>query len=457
MSPSLVDDCPQEFCCTICDELAVTPVSCLACQNNVFCKTCISDWLQKNSSCPSCVTPWSPNKLVLNRIIQGMIDNLLTACNKEGCDFTGKQHEVLAHQKKCVIIACTHRGCGLRIPKYKGVEHASKCGHRPVKCTCGVKVAQNKMDQHVTTDCKHRCPQKCGEILLDKNNKHIWEDCPNRKVECSHAHLGCKWEGKYCDLTNHTETCSYIELEHVLRGYDECIQLLRVQCNNFKSLSVTKRESEQEQKQEMEKLQYLLKIARGERSNDIQSLDGSVLQVGKSAQKLLFDGIAELFSKRKDSKDVKITNAGISAEGGCGSYVHGSKPLGPSGTYYWDLISDTGGKITAGIMSPDNPYLHYTESTFDLLSGDKLGIEVSVEQRKIRYYKKGHVVKTQPFDYNVNGWLPYFTMAESWVGISVDFSAVPMPPSKDLSVVFVLIILFVIWWLCSFLWRKLIG
>ena len=99
-----------ELWCPICWGVLDCPVYSMLCMH-VFCRSCITSWLQHNQSCPVCQAGLTSSTLQpVLPIIQSMINNLLMKCPN------------------------AKRGCprGIKLKSYK--HHLGKCMYREEQC-----------------------------------------------------------------------------------------------------------------------------------------------------------------------------------------------------------------------------------------------------------------------------------------------------------------------------------
>ena len=77
-------ECPEDFKCGICIQLAALPEECSQC-DQIFCKDCIQGWCSKgNKSCPNCRKESTSQPL--NRILKKILDvTQLKGCPNSGC------------------------------------------------------------------------------------------------------------------------------------------------------------------------------------------------------------------------------------------------------------------------------------------------------------------------------------------------------------------------------------
>ncbi|XP_076309635.1 uncharacterized protein LOC143224965 [Tachypleus tridentatus] len=133
----------DELLCSICQNVYCDPVEC-SCRH-VFCRSCISSWLDIRKTCPICrkktyvfdIKPVVP-------IVTNMISRLTMKCP----NFT--------------------QGCDQKITLGSYLMHRKVCNHEIVECSnpeCRKKMIRKKLEHHKFSDCKYRlitCPNDCG-------------------------------------------------------------------------------------------------------------------------------------------------------------------------------------------------------------------------------------------------------------------------------------------------------
>jgi len=123
-----VESVDDEFRCSICRDVIEDPIA-TQCEH-VFCKTCINEWIQKESSCP--VDRKTLNKSQLcepSRFFRNFYSKLELKCEYEsnGCDIFSKIEDLKSHQDKCKFnpslkYECD-KGCGALTSKIDEKNH----------------------------------------------------------------------------------------------------------------------------------------------------------------------------------------------------------------------------------------------------------------------------------------------------------------------------------------------
>lgn len=95
----------DNFDCLICLEVIRDPMECGTC-GKLFCKLCISDWINKNSGtkCPNrCTGDITPIK---SAALKKMYNNLDIKCSNPKCGKAVKLFDLLAHEEMCLKVKC---------------------------------------------------------------------------------------------------------------------------------------------------------------------------------------------------------------------------------------------------------------------------------------------------------------------------------------------------------------
>lgn len=154
-----VNKVDQELICCICanvfEDAAESPC------RHVFCRECISRWLQEWNSCPTCRRPLRAQEMrpplpLLNNIINKM----QIRCNysEQGCTTTVEYERLGIHVRSCPYgpngMACENEGCRETFPRNEKERHEAECLYRTVVCTqlsnrgCGMEYKLNEAANH---------------------------------------------------------------------------------------------------------------------------------------------------------------------------------------------------------------------------------------------------------------------------------------------------------------------
>ncbi|CAH1112586.1 unnamed protein product [Psylliodes chrysocephalus] len=119
----------EELVCPICSEVLEDPIQAPVCEHT-FCKTCITEWISRQPTCPvdrQILT--SPQLRQVPRIIRNLLSRLCLTCDNAqyGCTRVLKLDALPAHLEECEHnpkrpLPC-EQGCGLIIPKDELKDH----------------------------------------------------------------------------------------------------------------------------------------------------------------------------------------------------------------------------------------------------------------------------------------------------------------------------------------------
>eukprot|EP00933_Yihiella_yeosuensis_P060675 TRINITY_DN63416_c0_g1_i1.p1 TRINITY_DN63416_c0_g1~~TRINITY_DN63416_c0_g1_i1.p1 ORF type:complete len:266 (-),score=53.46 TRINITY_DN63416_c0_g1_i1:172-969(-) len=82
--------------CPVCHEVFIDPVA-SECQH-VFCRQCLQEWLEHDSSCPTCREPIQ--RFRDHRVLRSFVDELIVICS--GCGWRGRQDSLQQHLMLCL-------------------------------------------------------------------------------------------------------------------------------------------------------------------------------------------------------------------------------------------------------------------------------------------------------------------------------------------------------------------
>ncbi|CAG0895992.1 unnamed protein product [Cyprideis torosa] len=92
---------PNEFCCCICTEVLNDPVEISSC-DHLYCRSCITTWLQTKPSCPQCQRDATESSLKeANRYLRSYIGNLHVYCPEKDCNKIMAISELEHHLESC--------------------------------------------------------------------------------------------------------------------------------------------------------------------------------------------------------------------------------------------------------------------------------------------------------------------------------------------------------------------
>ncbi|XP_054720480.1 uncharacterized protein LOC129230097 isoform X2 [Uloborus diversus] len=157
----------EELICSICRAIFCDPVQCPC--NHVFCRACITKWLQTNKNCPVCrkrATRSSIQDVV--PLIKNMILKLILRCknSENGCDEKFSLEACETHMRACLyqMVKCKNPSCPEHLLRKEIEDHErDKCLFRCFKCsTCSLNISK-------LTPRKHSCVKDLQKVIKEKN------------------------------------------------------------------------------------------------------------------------------------------------------------------------------------------------------------------------------------------------------------------------------------------------
>ncbi|XP_033330053.1 E3 ubiquitin-protein ligase NRDP1 elgi isoform X2 [Megalopta genalis] len=119
----------QELICAVCSGVLEDPVQAPECEHT-FCRTCITEWIKRQATCPLDRTPIDSTQLrVAPRILRKLLARLSISCDNvmHGCQEIVKLDNLVSHLEKCEYnpdrpMLC-EQGCNVVIPKNELKDH----------------------------------------------------------------------------------------------------------------------------------------------------------------------------------------------------------------------------------------------------------------------------------------------------------------------------------------------
>ena len=230
--PSFVADLPPDCVCQICMKVLREPQATECCGQH-YCKPCLEKWFeQKHGSkvCPHCRE--CNFRYILYKPLQRKINELEVYCSNrsQGCDIILKLEELDPH-----LSEENSSGCG-----YISVPCPNMCGHvsvrtdmsnhvvedcpkRKVTCShCDVVMSHDLLANHyeLCEEMKVSCPRNCGAEMRRGDLKTHEDDCPDMPVKCPFYDAGCQVKLTRKELDKHVENGTSAHLVDLMTGYN---------------------------------------------------------------------------------------------------------------------------------------------------------------------------------------------------------------------------------------------
>ena len=144
------DKISNKLMCCICAEPAVSPLVHTAC-SRLFCRSCISTWLEERDSCPQCRALSCLSDYRHDAFIKGLLDELVVLCPNQtrGCQWQGDRGDMAEHFKlSCGFLVCPANGCDFVGSERAVAEH--ECVFQVVPCPagCGERLERRNLPNH---------------------------------------------------------------------------------------------------------------------------------------------------------------------------------------------------------------------------------------------------------------------------------------------------------------------
>ncbi|CAF1603603.1 unnamed protein product [Adineta ricciae] len=161
------ENVPKELLCPICSGLLWRPHSCASCQN-LFCESCISKWLRKNTRCPFGCETYQDRRC--SPQIRCLLSNIAIRCQSTpfGCTEIRSYDTLEGHQlNECQYSSIRCRYCE-HLMLTEGIEtHEQECGQQIGSChKCNQPFPLCSLEQHLTTCSLNNRQQPLQHFLL---------------------------------------------------------------------------------------------------------------------------------------------------------------------------------------------------------------------------------------------------------------------------------------------------
>jgi hypothetical protein len=173
--------------CSICLTFPLKHTTCRYCKS-IFCKYCISQWLEENSTCPSCRDFFVESEL--DRYTSALINKFKLKCinTESGCN----EEIFLEKYEDHYITHCKYTVYTCEFCYYKGNIDVMIAHYCEVQCPyCEINYNRWKQNDH-NKKCKRELCEYCGKIFSkNKIKEHIEFDCDEIVVECDMCNFMC--------------------------------------------------------------------------------------------------------------------------------------------------------------------------------------------------------------------------------------------------------------------------
>ena len=241
------------------------------CCGQHYCDSCLTQWLQKQKTCPHCRKEDFQsilNKEKIREINELRIRGIRCTNCEKGCEWVGEQGALKGH-------LVSDKGCGYEIVRCTNYAFTSS-GFTSTKQRCEVVMERRALTAHMQNKCKYRlykceycdytdtfdaiagsgevtmkqrrtlallfgrkgihyaecdhyplpCPNECGQKNIKrKDMKKTHGICPLEPLNCPFKDAGCT--DKICrrDMENHIESSTQKHLLMVFKSYQEVMKL----------------------------------------------------------------------------------------------------------------------------------------------------------------------------------------------------------------------------------------
>ena len=224
-----IEDPPDELVCQICTLVALHPHQ-VSCCGRVFCKVCLEEYKRHTQcefskfQCPNCRKRTSSFH---DRRGSRNIKFLKVQCNNEeyGCAWDGELLYLQDHLKECPFmkLSCPNR-CTESIFRVELQTHIEKeCLLRRYTCPdCSACSTYEHIATKHKTECPEvviSCPNECGCTAVVRRliGSHL-AICPNQRVSCAYAEVGCKEKFLRKDIPKHQSENTQHHLEMAMKA-----------------------------------------------------------------------------------------------------------------------------------------------------------------------------------------------------------------------------------------------
>ncbi|KAI9018495.1 hypothetical protein CLU79DRAFT_290752 [Phycomyces nitens] len=106
--------CPDLFC-GLCQDLLDEPIQVRCPEDHIFCKQCITNYIEQNDVCPFCQTTIDPSQFQPSKFVMRQIGRLPVYCvyRATGCSWQGLFYEDHSNQCEHQPADCPNRDQGM--------------------------------------------------------------------------------------------------------------------------------------------------------------------------------------------------------------------------------------------------------------------------------------------------------------------------------------------------------
>ncbi|KAI9320601.1 hypothetical protein BX666DRAFT_1909487 [Dichotomocladium elegans] len=180
----LLDEPFPDLICGVCQDILEDPVQVHCPEDHIFCKKCISNYMQQNTTCPVCLTSLEQSKFQPSKFVQRQIGRLRVRCpyHASGCTWQGFFAD--DHPKQCGYEICVcpnaQRGCIEQVHRLDLEQHCAQCPFELLTCPNHVPLC---------------------EPFLRKDKEIHEKTC--RSYPCHYAKEGCLFVGTLNEVDTH--------------------------------------------------------------------------------------------------------------------------------------------------------------------------------------------------------------------------------------------------------------
>jgi hypothetical protein len=232
-----------DYHCTLCKGIYRHPTveDC----GHVFCKECITKYLETSPNCPISNNPLDKTKIYPIKFIANILDKQSVYCKKRKlqCTWIGKLGELddhLANECQKNIIKCRNPDCKKEIMREEEESHFLVCEHKKIPCKdCSMEILLKDQNFHskVCLKFKIECPQNCGDVIeRGKMEFHVKNLCENSVIQCIYHVQGCKENIIKKNLNQHLGDFYEKHQFLIFKVFDDFDNMFKVRMNSLETM-----------------------------------------------------------------------------------------------------------------------------------------------------------------------------------------------------------------------------